>query len=170
MRAPPLPSLAAAVALATTTFARAAEPSEPTDSPANYAVALFSTTFVYRPPQGPLDGPQYDISPSVGFGRYVTPSIALELDAGPTFIDGRYASFSLVPGVVWGLSPWSYAAARFLIQVEPRLDVALAPGIGVFHTFDNGCTLSLELNVSSYLGRGQPDLGLSLTVGALYSF
>lgn len=158
------------IILGTAAFAHAAEAGEPANSPPNYVVALFSTTVAYRPPHESLDGPQHDISLSLGFGRSITASVALELDAGPTFVHGHYTGFSLVPGVVWGLSSHLYAAGRVLVPVDPGLDVALAPGIGVFHTFDNELTFSLEANVSSAVGRGAPDLGLSLTAGALYSF
>ena len=74
-------------------------------APPNYAAALVTTTAAYRPPGGPWDGFQDDFTLSVGYGRYVTKTVALELDLGPTWVSGEYAAFSLVPGVVWSFNP-----------------------------------------------------------------
>src|ERR1700759_4602741 len=90
-----------------------AEDAAPT--PLNYVVAGVGTTAVHRPSGGPVGHWQHDLSPSVGYGRFVTETIALELDIGPAFVRGDYASASLVPGVVWAFSAHAYAAARFVV-------------------------------------------------------
>jgi hypothetical protein len=67
----------------------------------------------------------------------VTKTLALELDLGPTFVKGDYASFSLVPGVVWAFSPHAYFALRCAVAVDPESAVYAAPGVGLSHTFGN---------------------------------
>jgi hypothetical protein len=114
---------------------------------------------------------QKDINPAAGYGRYVTPTIALELDAGLSFTSsGDYALFYLVPGVVWSFSTHFYAAMRLVVPLDPEVNVTLYPGFGGYYGFDNGLGFSLELNPSSTVGRGKPDFGTALNLGALYSF
>ena len=137
--------------------------------PSNYVAEFLGTTLAYRPEGGPWDGWQHDATPLVGYGRQLTPTIALELDAGPTFVRGDYSSFSLTPGLVWSFSPHAYAAARFVVPLDPETNFVLFPGIGVCHAFGRVMPI-LELNVSSALGRGHPDLGVSLTAGVLVFF
>jgi hypothetical protein len=119
---------------------------------------FLGTTLAYRPEGGPWEGWQHDATSLVGYGRQLTPTVALELDVGPTFVRGGYSSFSLTPGVVWSFHPNAYAAARFVVPVDPEVNLVLLPGIGV-------CRL-----VSSAVGRGHPDLGVSLTAGLLVFF
>jgi hypothetical protein len=161
--------VAATVALVLGT-ASAARAEEAAATPLNYVVAAVTTTLLYQPNQGSLDGPQRDVGPVVGFGRYVTDTVALELDLGPTFTRGDYTAFSLVPGVVWSFSSHAYAAARLVVPVDPKLNVTLFPGFGLIHTFKNQISLSLELNLASTVGRGDPDFGVTLTPGIVYSF
>ena len=146
-----------------------ASAAEPAASPPNYAAAMVGTTLAYRPHGGAWDGLQSDVSPMMGYGRYVTRTVALELDAGPTFVKGRYASFGLVPGLVWTFSGHAYVAARFLVPADPETNFGLFPGVGAFRTFGRYSPY-MELNLSSYVGRGHPDLGVSLTAGVLISF
>jgi len=138
--------------------------------PLNYVVVGVGTTPVHRPSSGPVDGWQHDVSPSVGFGRFVSATVALELDIGPTFVRGDYAGASLVPGVVWAFSSSVYAAARVVVPVDPEVNLGLYPGVGVAHTFEYGIGIFAEGNVFSYVGRGSPDLGVAFSAGALYSF
>jgi hypothetical protein len=97
----------------------------------NYAAMMLGTTLAYRAPGSPFAGPQADLSPLVGFGRFLSPKIALELDAGPTFVGRKYASFSLVPGIVWAFHPNVYAAGRCMVLVHPQANLAVAPGLGL---------------------------------------
>jgi hypothetical protein len=143
---------------------------DPAAAPPNYAAAFLGTTVAYRPPGGPWDGFQEDLTPLLGYGRYVTKTIALELDFGPTYVSGRYSSFTLVPGLVWSFSPHVYAAARFLVPLDPESNFGLFPGVGLIHTFENGLSPLIEVNASSYVGKGDPDFGITVTVGVLYSF
>ena len=138
--------------------------------PLNYVVVGLATTAAHRPSGGPVDGWQHDVTPSVGFGRFVSSTIALELDLGATFVRSDYASTSLVPGVVWAFSSYAYAAARFVVLVDPEVNLGLYPGAGLVHTFQNGISIYAEGNVFSYVGRGDPDLGVALSAGAMYSF
>lgn len=96
-------------------------------------------------------------------------TLALELDVGPTFVRGRYSSFSLTPGLVWAFHPNVYVAARLAIPVDPETNLVLLPGIGLSRAFGRVMP-TLELNVSSAVGRGDPDLGVSLTAGLLVFF
>ncbi|HEX8112654.1 MAG TPA: hypothetical protein VF516_33215 [Kofleriaceae bacterium] len=139
-------------------------------TPLNYVVVGVGTTAIHRPSGGPVSGWQHDVAPIVGYGRFVYETIALELDIGPTYVRGDYAGTSLVPGVVWAFSEYAYAAARFVVPVDPELDLGLYPGVGLVHTFQNGIGVFAEGNVFSYVGRGTPDLGVALSAGALYSF
>jgi hypothetical protein len=176
--------IAIVLVLGTVTFARADEPASPAApapahpaaatpeaSPLNYVGAGATTTLFHKPNSGPASGWQKDITPAVGYGRYVTDTIALELDFGPSFVRGSgYSGFFLVPGAVWSFSTHFYAAARFLVEVDPEIDFALYPGIGGIYAFPNQVSLVLELNLESFIGRGNPDLAVALTPGIVYSF
>jgi hypothetical protein len=140
------------------------------DPPPNFAAVFAGTTAAFRPTGASWEGAQHDLVLTAGLGRYVTKTLALEVDLGPAWIRGDYASFSLVPGVVWAFSPHAYLAARFPIAVDPAVTAYAAPGAGLSHTFANGLTPVLELNLVTRLGHGRPDLGLSVTLGLLYSF
>ena len=136
----------------------------------NYVAALATTTPAYRPHGGPWHGFQHDLTLNVGYGRYVTKTVALELDLGPTWIRGDYTALALMPGLVWSFKPHAYAAARFVIPVDPEANFALAPGLGLTHVFANGAAPYFEVNAISYVGKGDPDLGIALTLGVLVSF
>lgn len=138
--------------------------------PPNFAAAFLGTTLGYRPPGGPLQGWQRDATLLIGYGRFLTPALAVELDAGPTLVRGRYASFALVPGVVRTLGSTVYLAGRVIVPLDPRPDLVLFPGVGLFKTFQDRLTPVVELNLSSAVGRGEPDLGVALTFGLLVSF
>lgn len=157
--------LAASAALAGQ--AQAADAGSP--APANYVAGFLGTTLDYRPPGGSWEGWQHDATTLVGYGRQIRPTVALELDLGPTFVRGSYASFSLTPGVVWSLHPNLYLAARFAVPVDPETNLVLLPGVGLCRPFGRVMP-TLELNLSSAVGRGDPDLGLSLTAGLLVFF
>jgi len=140
------------------------------DPPPNYAAVFLGSTVAHRPPGGTWDGAQHDLVLTAGLGRYASRTLALELDLGPTWVRGDYASFALVPGVVWAFSPHAYLAARFPVAVDPETASYAAPGVGLSHTFANGLTPILEMNLVSRFGHGKPDLGVTVTVGLLYSF
>jgi hypothetical protein len=157
-------ALLAGVALLLASAVRADDP------PPNYACVFAGTTLGYRAPgASSLDGWQHDLAATVGYGRFVGRTVALELDLGPTFVRGDYASFALVPGVVWTFSPYAYAAARFVVPVDPETHFVLFPGIGVSKTFGR-FTPILELNLSHTLGKGNSDFGVALTAGLLVAF
>jgi len=138
-------------------------------APANYVAGFLGSTLGYRPPAGAWAGWQNDFTPLVGYGRQLTPTLALELDLGPTFADGRYSSFSLTPGLVWSFHPNVYAAARFVVPVDPEPNLVLLPGLGVARPFGRVMPI-LELNLWSAVGRGDPDLGVVLSAGVLVFF
>jgi hypothetical protein len=75
-----------------------------------------------------------------------------------------------VPGLVWSFSPHVYAAARFQVPLDPETHFGLFPGVGVIRTFKNGISPLLEVNASSYVGRGPADFGVAITIGVLYAF
>ena len=73
------------------------------------------------------------------------------------FVRGSgYTGFFLVPSAVWSFSTHVYAAARFLVEADPQLDLALFPGVGGVYTFKNQISLTLELNLESSSGEGTP--------------
>ena len=156
--------------LAALLLATAAPSLEAADPPPNYVAAFAGTTAAYRPPGGSWEGAQSDLILTAGAGRYVSRTWALELDLGPTLVKESYASFSLVPGVVWSFSPHAYLSARFPVAVDPEWALYAAPGFGLSHTFANGLSPILEVNAVTRLGHGKPDLGLTVTLGLLYSF
>jgi hypothetical protein len=160
-------SLLGAALLAAAAASPAEEPAA--SLPSNYLAGFLGTTLDYRPPGGSFEGWQHDATTLVGYGRQLTPTLALELDAGPTFVRGSYASFSLTPGLVWSVHPNVYLAARFAIPVDPETNLVLLPGVGLCRAFGRVMP-TLELNVSSAVGRGDPDLGVSLTAGILVFF
>jgi hypothetical protein len=147
-----------------------AAPAPAADLPPNYVAAFAGTTVGYRPSGGPWDGHQHDLVVTAGYGRFVTSTLALEVDLGPTWVRGDYAAFSIVPGVVWAFSPHAYLTARFPIAVDPGSAVYAAPGAGLSHTFANGLTPILEVNGVTRLDEARGDLGLTVTLGVLYSF
>ena len=140
-----------------------------TPSPANYVAGFLGTTLGYRPPDGPWEGWQHDLSPLLGYGRQIRSTVSLELDVGPTFVRGSYSSVSLTPGVVWSVHTNVYLAARFVVPVDPEANLVLFPGVGVCRPFGRVMP-TLELNASSAVGRGHPDFGVSLTAGLLVFF
>jgi hypothetical protein len=142
---------------------------EPPPPPANYVAGFLGTTLGYRPPGADWSGWQHDAATLAGYGRQITPTLALELDVGPTFVRGGYSSFSLTPGLVWSAHPNLYLAARLAIPVDPETNLVLLPGLGLAKAFGRVMP-TLELNVSSAVGRGDPDLGVSLTAGLLVFF
>jgi hypothetical protein len=178
------PSVVIAIVLVpgTVTLARADEPASlaaPAPAPAhaleatplNYVGVGAATTLFHRPNSGPASGWQEDIGPVIGYGRYVTETIALELDLGPSFVRGSgYSGFFLVPGAVWSFSTHFYAAARFLVEADPQIDFAVFPGIGAIYTFPDQISLGLELNLESFIGRGNPGLAVVVTPAIEYSF
>jgi hypothetical protein len=160
--------VATALLLVVSSPARAADaPAAPL--PDNYVAGFLGTTLGYRPNGGGWEGWQHDATPLLGYGRQLTPTLAVELDVGPTYVRGRYASFSLTPGLVWAFHPNVYCAARFIIPVDPETNLVLFPGIGVSRAFGRVMPI-LELNLSSAVGRGDPDLGVALTAGVLVFF
>ena len=159
--------LGAALVAAAASSAPAEEPAS--SAPSNYVAGFVGTTLDYRPPGGSWDGWQHDVTPLFGYGRQLRPTLALELDLGPTFVRGEYSSFSLTPGLVWSVHPNLYLAARFVVPVDPETNLVLLPGVGLSCAFGRVMP-TLELNVSSAVGRGDPDLGVSLTAGVLVFF
>jgi hypothetical protein len=63
--------------------------------PSFYLAGMVATTMAYRPSGGEVAGPQSDLTPMAGVGILVRPDLALELDAGPTMVDGEYVAFAL---------------------------------------------------------------------------
>jgi hypothetical protein len=146
-----------------------ATPDDAAAPPSNYVAGFAGTTLRYRPPGGTWEGWQHDLTALLGYGRQLSPTVALELDLGPTFVRRSYSSFSLTPGLVWAFHPNVYVAARFIVPVDPETNLVLLPGIGLCRAFGRVMP-TLELNVSSAVGRGDPDLGISLTAGLLVFF
>jgi len=138
--------------------------------PKNYLGAFGGTTAAYRPSGGPWDGGQHDFALTAGVGRYVTSTLALEVDLGPTWVRGEYVAFSIVPSAVWSFSPHAYLAARFPVAVDPDTAAYAAPGAGLSHTFASGITTTLEVNGVTRLDKSRGDFGLAVTLGVLYSF
>jgi hypothetical protein len=143
----------------------------PASYPKNYVTALVGTTMIYRPKGGPTDSFLADVSAGVGYGRMVTPKIAVELDIALAIDDGKYVNTALIPGVVWNFHTYAYAAARFVVPIDPEFNVGVYPGIGAFYGLPSGLGFSLELNVgSSFAADTDPSLATFLTLGALYAF
>jgi len=158
-----------AAVLAAMTLPLAAQDGDSDAPPPNYGVILVGTTPAFRPPGGPWDGFQKDITVQVGYGRFISDTVALELDLGPTFVSGEYVSFSLVPGILKSLNSTVYLAGRVIIPVDPETDVVLFPGIGVLKPFGNNAWWA-EVNVSSAVTVEGTDIGIALTVGAVFGF
>jgi hypothetical protein len=133
-------------------------------------VGLAATTIAYRPPGGRLDGPQQDVTPEVGVGYFAGDTLAFEIDFGPTFVKSEYAAFAVVPAVIWAFHANIYAAGRFIVPVDPELNLVLLPGIGGTYAFASGWAPFVELDLASAIGRGDPDLGVALALGVTYLF
>ena len=161
--------LAGAVLLWAASGGAAAGGDAPADPPRNYVAGFLGTSLGYRPPGGAWEGWQHDLTPLAGYGRQLSATVAIELDLGPTFVRDRYAGFSLTPGVVWAFHPNIYFAARFIVPVDPEANLMLFPGLGLCRAFGRVMP-TLEVSLSSAVGRGDPDLGVSLTAGILVFF
>jgi hypothetical protein len=145
----------------------------PAPPPKFYATALVGTTLAFRPEGGTFAGPQKDMSPMFGAGYFLSPQVALELDAGPTLSSGHhYSSFSLMPGLVWAFNPKFYAAARFAVLVDPEANFAIFPGLGFITPVTKSSSLSVyvETNLWRNVGRGPSDSALGVTLGLLRTF
>ncbi|MFT3839236.1 MAG: hypothetical protein QM723_19800 [Myxococcaceae bacterium] len=160
----------AAVLAASAASAEEGEVTREESAPRNYVALMAGTTLAYRAPAKPFEGPQGDVSPMVGYARFVTEHVALELDVGPTFAGGGYASFTLVPGAVVEISEYLYVAMRLLVPVQPEVNFGFFPGVGATLPLSHGFVLFAEANLASMVGRGSPDLGFGLTLGSLYRF
>lgn len=156
--------------LATSAAAALLGVGSPARAAGGYAALSAATTVAYRAPGGPLAGPQADVTPLLGAALLLGETVAAELDVGPTFVSGEYASFSLVPAIVWAFSEHFYAAGRFAIPIDPEPDLVLLPGAGAIWPLANGLAPFVELDLWSAVGHGDPDLGLVLAAGSLYSF
>jgi len=153
--------------------ARKADPQPAAPEPAapkNYVTAVVGTTPFYRPNGGPVADYIKDFNPAIGYGRYVTPTVALELDAGLTYISGADLVYFLLPGVVWSFSTHVYAAARVVVPLNPEVKVVAYPGLGGFYGLDSGLGFSLELNPAVTLVNADVDFGLAVNLGVLYAF
>ena len=117
-----------------------ASPAAAADLPPNFAAVFGATTVGFRPAGGSWEGAQHDLALTAGVGRYVSKTFALEVDLGPTWVRRDYASFSVVPGVVWAFSPHAYLAARFTITVTNPLGPSDAIGATVTDTFPAALT------------------------------
>jgi len=138
--------------------------------PSAYLVAMTGTTLAYRAPAADgFAGPQRDITPMAGFGVVAGEHLAVELDAGPTVVDGDYVAFSLVPSVIRLLGDHAYAVAGVSFLVDPEPNVGLLAGFGVTHAFASGVAPFLTTTVISNVGQGHPDLALALTAGATFT-
>jgi hypothetical protein len=151
----------------------AASATTPSVSPplSTYVALVASSTLFSRPMGGDFAGPPGDLNTVVGMGRFVTQSLAIELDVGPGFVGGKLGSVSLVPGVVWVFHDHFYAATRFVVPFAPTpSSVAIAPGVGFIHVFKNGLAPVVELNGVTSISRNGQELGASASVGSLYLF
>ncbi len=154
--------------------ARADSPVLSTDAPgfqpSGYLAAMTGTTLAYRAPDaGGFAGLQHDITPMAGVGVVAHERLAVELDAGPTLVDGDYVAFSLVPSLISPLGKHAYAVAGVAFVVDPQPNVGLVAGLGVTHAFDSGVAPFLTTTVISNVGQGDPDLALALTAGATFT-
>jgi len=78
-----------------------------------------TTTLFHKPNVGSASGWQEDIGPVVGYGRYVTDTVALELDIGPSFVHGSgYSGLFLVPSAIWGFSTHVYAEPYYFLALR----------------------------------------------------
>ena len=172
-------SLVAAAALAVSpSLARAEEPpalaspAQEAPSPRFFVAVMASTTLASRPAGSSLSGPSRDVSPMVGLGYLLSDAWALELDAGPSFLpDEGYASFSLVPGIVYTFHPNFYAAARVTVPFHPSWgDVIAAPGLGATVALPGNLAPYLEASALGWAGDGGLDVGAGVTAGVSLFF
>lgn len=65
---------AGALALAALAAAVGAGAEEAAAPPPYYVAGFLGTSLAYRPPRGSFHGYQHDLTPLIGYGRFVTPS------------------------------------------------------------------------------------------------
>jgi hypothetical protein len=111
-----------------------------------------------------VGGPQKDWTVGLGLGRSLPHSLFVELDAGLTCVGGE-PSASLVPGVGWAFHPNFYSALRVIVPVHPEVGVAIDPGVGALFALDRVIAIFGELNLLGNVAPGDPDVGITLTVG-----
>jgi hypothetical protein len=139
-------------------------------SQANYLIVSAGTTLLHHGAQGSLTGPLNDASSGLGYGRFVTDTIALEIIANATFAAGPSTSFDLTPGAMVMLTDNVYAGGWAILSVRPKFGVALATGVGGMLSVSERVAVFGEVDLVSALGRGGPDAAVALTGGAFYSF
>ena len=171
----PLASVVPAVAAALALVGSARPACADEGPPLNYVGGFLGTSLTHRPPGGPMDGPQGDLILSVGYGRQLSPELALELDATALFDGDRdFGALVFVPSAVYGFRPNVYGALRLLVPTpfvdgtRAEWNLGLAPGLGIYQP--GTITWTLETNVVTFIGRGHPDFALQLTAGAIYGF
>lgn len=163
-------SIAIATLLGVFTSGRMARAEEEEEAPDQFVVAMVGTTVMYRPYGGPMGGPVGDVSPMLGTAWFVTSEVAIEIDAGPTFVGGEYAAFALSPGLVWAFDSIFYAAMRFGVPVDPEPNLVLLPSFGAVYVLDSGLAPYLEIGAASAVAQGAPDFGMVSTAGMLWLF
>jgi hypothetical protein len=142
----------------------------PAFQPSLYVVAMTGTTLAYHAPDSDgFAGLQHDVTPMAGFGVVAQEHLAVELDAGPTLVNGDYAAFSLVPSLISPLGAHAYVVAGVSFLVDPEPNVGLLSGLGVTHAFDSGVAPFLTATAITNVGQGHPDLALALTAGATFT-
>jgi hypothetical protein len=135
-----------------------------------YGTVLAVTTLATSPDGSDFENLPGDITPLVGLGYTFSNAVSVELDLGPTFVDGDYASFGLIPGVLWAFHKNVYLSARGIVQVDPEFNFAVLPGVGVTAPVAGGIAPYLEIDLQSFVGKGDPDLSVVLSFGVLMPF
>jgi hypothetical protein len=108
--------------------------------------------------------------PLLGVGYFLFDTVAVELDVGPTLKSGGYESFGLIPALVWRFHKILYATGRLMVTVDPELNLAVLPVLGVTHTLGVRTAPFFELGVRSTVRSGEPDFGLFHLIGLTYLF
>lgn len=152
--------------------APAAEAPTAAEKPPPYLAAMVNTTLMYMAPGSPVLGPLGDITPSLGFGLFITETLALEIDVNLTLVptvSPMQLYLALQPGIVWAFHPNFYAALRVPVYVYPAFNVGIVPGFGGTMVFGRWAPF-IEFNpIATFVGAGKPDFGIGITVGTLFN-
>lgn len=71
---------------------------------------------------------------------------------------------------MWMLNDDVFAGARVVVSARPKVDVALAAGVGGLVPISASVAAFAEADLVGGVGGGAPDAGLAATGGAFYSF
>ena len=131
---------------------------------------VVATTFAYFARGEDPSALQKDLTFSFGGGCFSTEHLTIDLSIGVTYAHGDYEASVVYPGVTWLFTRHIYGSLRGIVQVDPGWDAGVNPAIGYETNVLDDLGVFVELQSTSVLARGSPDLGFSIAGGPVMVF